>query len=128
MAKRVKKPRRKGKSKPLPMPAPDAAERIAAALARLAPAVPANLETVCLKCMDRDPSRRYPRAAPVSEHRRDTRKSGKSIRAISEYFARSSLDEGAATAGVHHGGATMVARLRPMKRMSRTCPAIAEPS
>ena len=27
-----------------------------------------------------------------------------------------------------HGGATMVARLRPMKRMSRTWPAIAEPS
>ena len=42
MAKRVKKPRRKGKSKPLPMPAPDALERIAAALERLAPSVPAS--------------------------------------------------------------------------------------
>ena len=38
--------------------------------------------------------------------------------------SRSRHDE----AGVHQGGATMVARLRPMKRMSRTCPAIAEPS
>ncbi len=43
MTKRVKKPRRKGKSKPLPQPASggaqDAAARIAAALERLAPAV-----------------------------------------------------------------------------------------
>jgi predicted AAA+ superfamily ATPase len=42
MAKRVKKPQRKGKSKALPMPVPDAAERIAAALERLAPTVPAR--------------------------------------------------------------------------------------
>jgi predicted AAA+ superfamily ATPase len=42
MVKRVKKPRRKGQSKPLPMPAPGAAGRIAAALERLAPAVPAS--------------------------------------------------------------------------------------
>ena len=42
MAKRVKKPQRKGKSEPLPMPAPDALERIAAALERLAPSVPAS--------------------------------------------------------------------------------------
>ena len=46
MAKRVKTPRRKGKSKPLPQPASggaqDAVARIAAALERLAPAVPSN--------------------------------------------------------------------------------------
>jgi hypothetical protein len=30
--------------------------------------------------------------------------------------------------GAYQGGATMVARLRPMKRMSRTWPAIAESS
>jgi predicted AAA+ superfamily ATPase len=46
MAKRVKTPRRKGKSKPLPQPASggaqDAAARIAAALERLAPAVSSN--------------------------------------------------------------------------------------
>jgi predicted AAA+ superfamily ATPase len=44
MAKRVKKPRRKGKSEPLPPPgpgSPEAALRIAAALERLAPALPA---------------------------------------------------------------------------------------
>src|SRR5580693_1969225 len=46
MAKRVKKPRRKGKSKPLPMLGSGRAHapglRIAAALERLAPAVPAT--------------------------------------------------------------------------------------
>ena len=46
MAKRVKTPGRKGKSKPLPQPesggAQDAAARIAAALERLAPAVSSN--------------------------------------------------------------------------------------
>ncbi len=59
---------------------------------------------------------------------RETRKSGESIRAISKHSPAVRSAKERQSLGARQGGATMVAWVGPMKRMSRTWPAIAEPS